>query len=176
MFYIEILILAYHLEDQWERKGCSWIVMCVLLCEIDKRSVVLARILAIWHNLESFGIKEPQLRKISQDTGMKASLLGIFLINDWCGRPSPFWVVPAPRQVALDCIRMQAKWASYAVVLHDLCISSCIQVSALTFLNSRLWCWTINWSKPFYPQVAFCYAFITAVETQSTSSIFLISS
>jgi hypothetical protein len=39
-----------------------------------------------WHNLESFGKRDPPLRKYPHQIDLWVSLWGIFLTDDWCGR------------------------------------------------------------------------------------------
>lgn len=64
-------------------------------------------------------------------------------------------------QVVLGGIRKQAEQVTenkpIGIVAHDLCISCCLQVPALTTLTER---------KPFLPKLVLVAVFITAAETQ----------
>jgi len=53
-------------------------------------------------------------------------------------------------------------------ILHSLCISSCLQVPALTSLSDGLWPGSVSWNKPFPPQG---WGFITAIVTLTGTTV-----
>ena len=67
-----------------------------------KRLACLLPFANLLHKLEAPGKRKPQLRRFLHKTCLWASLLGIFLINDRCGRA---WLIV----VALDGIRKQTE-------------------------------------------------------------------
>lgn len=58
---------------------------------------MLASVLSTWHKLESFGKKDPQLRKCHY----RIDLWIIFLIDDWYGRVQPTVGDAFPGQIVL---------------------------------------------------------------------------
>jgi len=76
-----------------------------------------------------------------------------------------------PWLVVLGSIRKQAEQVMeckpVSILLHGLCISSCLQVPAcLGSCPDFLWCGSISYISPFFSKLFWSWFFITAITTQ----------